>query len=75
VPGQSPPATGSCRFGRPLNASALALEPQNGPERRASRGSNERNFLSLIRRCGYSLILNKSLFGNINSCDHDATSI
>ena len=47
VPGQSPPATGLCRFGRQLHPPVLALGPQNGPERRASLGWNERNFLSL----------------------------
>ena len=48
VPGQSPPATGPCRFGRQLHPPVLALGLQNGPERRASLGWNERKFLSLM---------------------------
>ena len=47
MPGQSPPATGPCRFGRQLHPPVLALGLQNGPERRASLGWNERKFLSL----------------------------
>ena len=53
VPGRTLPAAGSCRFGRPLNASVLAPGPQNGPERRAGLGWNERNFLSLDFIQGY----------------------
>ena len=45
-PRMPPRATGYCRFGRPLDASALALGSQNGPECRANLGWNERNFLS-----------------------------
>jgi len=52
VPGQSSPATGLCRFGRQLHPPVLALGLQNGPERRASLGWNERNFLSLFECVG-----------------------
>ena len=50
VPGQSPPATGLCRFGRQLHPPVLALGLQNGPERRACLGWNERKFLSLLSK-------------------------
>ena len=48
VPGQSPPATGSCRFERPIDASVLALGLKSGPEHRVRLESNERNFLFLM---------------------------
>jgi hypothetical protein len=48
VAGRALPAAGSCRFGRPLDASILTLGLENGPERHVCLGWNERKFLSLI---------------------------
>ena len=47
VPGQSPPATGSCRFERPIAACGLAPRLKNTPRHRVGLEWSERNFLSL----------------------------
>ncbi len=56
--GHARPAAGSCRFGRPLNSCEPALRPEKAPERRASLGWDERNFLSLTwpRRLDWRLL-------------------